>query len=343
MSDANNAPREQAQHYFGGQAVIEGVLIRSRRAIALAVRRPNGEIARLTLTPPAWAETRLRRVIGARGVIILLESLITGMRALNLSALIASEEEKGAAPTSAAASANPNADPSAPTEPPAATKGEKFFMGFSLIVGVLFGIALFFVVPSLAVAWIGTENGLWLVANLLEGLIRVAIFLLYIVGVGFLKDIKRLYGYHGAEHKTIHAAERGEELSVGAIRRYPKEHPRCGTSFLITVVLVTVIVFAFLPREPLWLLFLTRLAALPLIMGVSYEIIRWASLRAGGRLAAAINWPNKMAQKLTTREPEDGMIEVAMAAMRMAQAAQFESDSSQQASPSGAAASATDL
>ena len=319
MSSAQESPHR----LYGGQALIEGVMIRTKYAVAVAVRKPTGDIEKVRLELPKWSKTRWRNIFGLRGVIILVESVVTGMRALNLSARIAYEEEGEAA------------------DPNSKRVGEKIGFGLTLLIGLSLGLLLFLVLPNLAVIWIEGEDGFWLVANLIEGAIRIALFIGYIWAIGLLKDIRRMYAYHGAEHKTIAAAEHGDAGSIANIRQYPKEHPRCGTALLITTALITLVVFSFLPREPLWLLFLSRLAAIPFVLAISYEVIRWTSLHPGNFVAKIFNLPNLLTQKLTTREPDDDMIEVALAAMELAEAMGDGVDEMRR--PSGAEASATDL
>lgn len=321
MSPAQANPHK----FYGGQALIEGVMIRTKDAVAVAVRTPTGDIQKVRLELPKWSKTRLRNIFGLRGVIILVESVVTGMRALNLSARIAYEEE------GEREAADPNSK----------RVGEKIGFGFTLLLGLGLGLLLFLVLPNLAVLWLDGEDGFWLVANLIEGAVRIALFIGYIWVIGLLKDIKRMYAYHGAEHKTIAAAEHGDAGSIAAIRHYPKEHPRCGTALLITTALITLVVFSFLPREPLWLLFASRLAAIPFVLALSYEVIRWTSLHPSNFVAKILNLPNVLTQKLTTREPDDDMIEVALAAMELAEA--MGDGVNERQRPSGAEASATDL
>ena len=282
-------------HTYGGQAVIEGVMIRGQRNIAIAVRRPDGSIAlkRQPLTPIFTG--RLRRIPLARGVIAMAETLTLGMRALTYSANVAAEAE-----------------------------GEEISarsMAGMMAVSLTIAIGLFFLVPVLASDRLEGLLGSSLMANIAEGVIRLGLFLGYILLIGRMNDIRRVFMYHGAEHMTVHAQERGDPLNVAHIRRYPTAHPRCGTAFLLVVMVVAILAFIFVGREPFWWLIASRIVLVPLIAAVSYEVIRFSGRHAANPLVALITAPSLALQSLTTRQPDDDQIEIAIAAMQQAQAA----------------------
>ena len=285
-------------HTYGGQAVIEGVMIRGQRNIAVAVRRPDGSIAvkRQPLTPIFTGP--LRRIPLIRGVIAMAETLTLGMRALSYSANVAAEAE-----------------------------GEEISAGSMagmMAVSLTIAIGLFFLVPVLASDRLEGLLGSSLMANVAEGVIRLALFLGYILLIGRMNDIRRVFMYHGAEHMTVHAQERGDPLNVAHIRRYPTAHPRCGTAFLLVVMVVAIVAFIFVGREPFWWLIASRILLVPLIAAVSYEVIRFSGRHADNPLVALITAPSLALQSLTTRQPDDDQIEIAIAAMQQAQAADAE-------------------
>ena len=282
-------------HAYGGQAVIEGVMIRGQRNIAVAVRRPDGSIAvrRQPLTPIFTGP--LRRIPLIRGVIAMAETLTLGMRALSYSANVAAEAE-----------------------------GEEISAGSMagmMAVSLTIAIGLFFLVPVLASDRLEGLLGSSLMANVAEGVIRLGLFLGYILLIGRMNDIRRVFMYHGAEHMTVHAQERGDPLNVAHIRRYPTAHPRCGTAFLLVVMVVAIVAFIFVGREPFWWLIASRILLVPLIAAVSYEVIRFSGRHADNPLVALITAPSLALQSLTTRQPDDDQIEIAIAAMQQAQAA----------------------
>ena len=285
-------------HTYGGQAVIEGVMIRGQRNIAVAVRRPDGSIAvkRQPLTPIFTGP--LRRIPLIRGVIAMAETLTLGMRALSYSANVAAEAE-----------------------------GEEISAGSMagmMAVSLTIAIGLFFLVPVLASDRLEGLLGSSLMANVAEGVIRLGLFLGYILLIGRMNDIRRVFMYHGAEHMTVHAQERGDPLNIAHIRRYPTAHPRCGTAFLLVVMVVAIAAFIFVGREPFWWLIASRILLVPLIAAVSYEVIRFSGRHADNPLVALITAPSLALQSLTTRQPDDDQIEIAIAAMQQAQAADAE-------------------
>jgi len=264
-------------------------MIRGRRHVSVAVRRPDGGIASLCQPLSGLYTGRLRRFALVRGVIVLLETMTLGMRALTYSANVGMEAEGEELGKGAIAG----------------------MIGFAL----LFAIGLFFLVPLLASKSFEGALGSDLAANLAEGALRLAIFLAYILLIGRMAQIRRVFMYHGAEHMTVHAQERGEPLNVQTVRKYPAAHPRCGTAFLLVVLVVSVVVFAFVGREPLWWLITSRIVLIPVIASASYEVIRFSGRHADNRLVALVTAPSLALQALTTRAPDDDQIEIAIAAM----------------------------
>ena len=292
--DSMASPPSKNVALYGGQAVIEGVMIRGPERCALAVRRDDGTVKVHDLPLLKWTAGTLRRIPFVRGVLVLTETLVIGSRAYT----IASNEQL-----------------SSKSGEEGAELG-KVGTGVIITLGLLIGIGLFFMIPLFASRAVEEQSDL--LANIVEGGLRLVIFLAYIWAIGFLPDIKRMYGYHGAEHMTIHAHEAGLPLTKEAIRRFSPAHPRCGTSFLLTVVVVSILFFILLPREPLWFLIGSRIVLIPVIAAVSYEFIRFTGLRRHFRLVRWIGMPNLWLQSLTTDQPDDEMIDVAVSAMRAA-------------------------
>ena len=286
-------------------------MIRGQTCVSMAVRRPNGEI--LVETQPIgwrWART-IRRIPFVRGVIVLSEMLVVGTRALIFSANVASEEENKQVP-------NPDSlsqDGEAQTD-----KGpgglSSWAVASSVTVSLLLAIAIFFATPVFATglidSWLDTTN-IW--SNVIEGAIRLLMFVGYIGLIGLMPDIRRVFAYHGAEHMTIHAREHGQPLDVGSIRQFGTAHPRCGTAFILVVLVVAIIVHVFWTPPGLVDRVISRVVVLPLIAGLSYEIIRFSGFHANNILVKAIIWPNLLLQALTTRQPDDDQIEVAIRAL----------------------------
>lgn len=290
---------------YGGQAVMEGVMIRGQRNMSVAVRRPDGSIA-LLCTPLSQLFTgRLRRVPLVRGVIALIETLTLGMRALTYSANVGVEAEGEELGSAAVAG----------------------MIGIALV----FGVGLFFVIPVFASrsleGWVGSD----LASNLIEGIIRLGIFLAYIVLIGKMEGIRRVFMYHGAEHMTVHAQERGDSLDVESVRKYATAHPRCGTAFLLVVMVVAVVAFVFTGREPLWWLVVSRIVLVPVIAAAAYEVIRLSGRYSANPLVGLITRPSLALQSLTTRQPDDDQIEIAIAAMTQA----IDADEAEVAGPPG--------
>jgi uncharacterized protein YqhQ len=289
-------PSQKPPVLYGGQAVIEGVMIRGQSRAALAVRRPDGIIVRRSIPLETWANSALRGVPFLRGVLVLLETLLVGMKSLTISA------------NEAAADENPEED----------QQISSIAMASLLTVSLVLGIGIFFLIPVLVSRVIENAGANDFTANLVEGGIRLGLFIGYVWIIGKMNDIKRVFGYHGAEHMVVHAHEAGEPLTVESVRRFPPAHPRCGTSFLMTVVIVSIIMFMFFPRDPFWFLVVSRIVLVPVIAGISYEFIRFAGKHQGNIWIRLISSPNILLQDLTTRQPDDGMMEVAITAINYA-------------------------
>lgn len=278
---------------FGGQAVIEGVMMRGPHRLAVAIRRPAGDIVVEAQPFSSWASRyRLLRLPFFRGVVALVESLVLGIKYLSFSAELALEEEGEE------------------------LKPRDLILTVALALGVAIGI--FVIIPAmlamLAHSWLPLYG-----QNLLEGLLRLALFLAYIAAISRVKDIQRVFQYHGAEHKVINALEAGEELTLDRVRSYSTLHPRCGTSFLLLVLLLSIFFFSFLGKGGIWWRILSRIALLPLVAGSAYEIIKWASRNINSPVVRLVVAPGLWLQKFTTREPDDGMLEVALKALWAAQ------------------------
>ncbi len=274
----------------GGQAVIEGVMMRGVDHWSLAVRKPDESIGVRDFPLVSWmVRYPYLKVPVVRGVVALVESLAIGVRALTMSAneSLGEEEEE-------------------------LSKKE---IAVTLVVALGFAIALFFLAPlfltGLLDRWLGEGFLFWLV----EGVVRVAIFVVYIVVVTQLPDLRRVFEYHGAEHMSIHALEHGEPLTPDAVGKYRTLHLRCGTSFLLVVLVVSIFVFAAVGRPAWYWLVLSRIVLIPLIAGISYEIIKWAGRHESSAFVRAIMWPGLAMQWLTTRQPDRAQIEVAIAAL----------------------------
>jgi len=277
--------------YYGGQAVIEGVMVRGPHTMAVAVRRPDGTVALKSEALSGLYTGFLRKTPLVRGVVVLWETLALGMRALAYSAQVAAGEDEGEGETSSV------------------------YVWPTMAVTFILVAAVFFVGPVLLTGWLeGRLGGTGAVVA--EGVLRLALFLVYVWGIGLLPDIRRVFAYHGAEHRAIHAYEAGRPLEVDAVRPFPNAHPRCGTGFLLTVMVVALVVFTLLGSPPLWWRLLSRVVLLPVIASLSYEAIRLGMLI---ERVPILNWllkPNLLLQSMTTRDPEDDQIEVALAALQ---------------------------
>jgi uncharacterized protein YqhQ len=310
-----------AEFNYGGQAVMEGVMMRGSKAMAVAIRAPNGQIV-------VRSEPLNQRIYGGwmakvpivRGITMLWDTLVLGTRTLMLSADIAAQEpEQKARPAVAASTGAAAAGGAAPTSGDGTQKS--FFSDpvawGTMLLSLVLGVGLFFLLPALLAKWLDPLIESALLSNLVESLIRLALVLLYVWAVGMVPDIGRVYAYHGAEHKTVHAYEAGEPLTVEAIQAHTTAHTRCGTAFILIVVFVSVVVFSLLGRpSSLWLRLGSRILFLPLISGIAYEWLKFSARHESAWWARVLIAPGLAMQKLTTREPEDAMVEVAVAALK---------------------------
>ena len=280
----------------GGQAVIEGVMMRSPRSMAVAVRKPNGEIVVKRQGLTFFSEkSSLGKLPLLRGILTLLSALVLGIQALNFSANQALSEEE--------------------------QETSSWTMSITFAVALCFGIFLFFLVPLYLTKWMRfaipmiSDSGL--LFNLVDGVIRLIIFLLYLWSISFSKEIRRVFQYHGAEHKSIFAFEAGEELTVDRVKGYSCLHPRCGTSFLLIVMVVSILVFALIPHSlPFGYKVASRVIFIPLIAGISYEIIRFADRKKEKKGIQVLIRPGLWLQRLTAHEPSEDQIAVALRALQ---------------------------
>jgi uncharacterized protein YqhQ len=278
---------------YGGQALIEGVLMRGRDALAVALRHPDGQIVYATeRLDSGFHGTRWSKWPFVRGLVVLYETLVMGTRWLVRSANLQAQSE--------------------------GVELGRWSVALLLGMTLLAGVGIFFLLP-LAVATVtaaNVENGL--VQHLIEGLVRVAIFLGYLVLIGRAPDIRRVFQYHGAEHMTIHALEAGGPLTVAEVRRYPTAHQRCGTEFLVVVILLSIIAFSIVGRQDPLVMVGSRLLLIPVIAAVGYEILRFGAKHRANPLVKVLLYPGLLVQMITTKQPDDSMIEVAIVSMEQA-------------------------
>jgi uncharacterized protein YqhQ len=298
----DQALSDQPKFNYGGQAVIEGVMIRGRSHFSLAVRRQDGRIEHRREPLNNWYTGRARGIPLVRGVIALAETLILGVRTLRLSANLAIADQE--------------------QEDESEIPG--WVMGTTLAVSLVVGIGVFFLLPLLIVWAVDDILRSDLLSEIVEGGIRLALLLAYIWVIGFLGDIKRVFGYHGAEHMAVHTYEAGLPLSIENVRKFNTAHPRCGTAFLLTVALVSIVVFALLLGPPMEWRIASRVLLLPVIAAISYEIIRFSGTHQNHWVGRVLARPGLLLQRLTTREPDDSQIEVAIVAMESALSADGE-------------------
>jgi uncharacterized protein YqhQ len=280
---------------IGGQAVLEGVMMRGPSNWSLAVRKPDGEIAHVNKKIDSMmARHRFWRLPVIRGIIALGESLAIGFRALAISANYAAQEEGD--------------------EEEVSTEIGRGALIFAFAIAIGFALLLFKVTPALLTSWLPIETTGYFVV--VEGLIRVSLFILYLVVISFLPDLKRVFQYHAAEHKAINAYEAGEELTPERVQRFSLIHPRCGTAFLLWVMVIAIFVFAFV-GQPVWYwLIASRILLLPVIAGIAYELIRFAGKHSDNPILMAMLAPGLWLQRLTTREPGLDQLEVSIKALK---------------------------
>jgi uncharacterized protein YqhQ len=283
---------EKKKYNYGGQAVIEGVMIRGRTTVVTAIRRPTGDIVLDVKPAPATQKSWARRTPLIRGVIILLEAMVMGIKSLLYSANIAMEEEGEKIPA-------------------------KAIWGM-MLVSVAIAVGLFFIAPLFLTKLVNTYLPNTFFFALIEGVIRLAIFLGYLWIIGRMSDIKRVFTYHGAEHKAVNAFEAGVPMTPDDIRAYSRAHVRCGTSFLFFVMLIAIVVFSLAGRQTLWIMVLTRIVLLPVIMGLGYEMIYFGAKHTKNWFMKILLTPGLLLQSMTTGEPDNQQLEVAIAALNKA-------------------------
>jgi len=278
-----------AEFHYGGQAVIEGVMMRGQKHMATVVRRPDGELTDSTQPLPSLYTGRARSAPLLRGIIVLIEAMVLGVQTLMYSANVSLEEE--------------------------GEKVEGWFIWVTLAFSLVAAVAIFFVVPLFITDRIQLESNV--IFHVIEGVIRLAIFIGYLKLISLLPDIKRVFAYHGAEHKTINAYEAGVPLEVEAVKEYSKAHTRCGSGFMFMVLLLAIVVFSLvgIAKPTFWMMLLSRILLVPVIAALGYEVIYFGARHTKNPLVRAIMAPGLWLQSMTTREPDDGQIEVAIAAL----------------------------
>ena len=292
---------------YGGQAVIEGVLMRGKYAVAMANRAPNNEIILHQEKLTGVYTSKLTKIPFLRGLIGLWDALGLGMRYLTISANVQTGDDE---------------------------KIEGPMLYITLAISLFFGIGLFFLAPALVSGLLARyiEMSAW-VSNLFEGLFRLVLLILYLWVIGKMPDIQRVFMYHGAEHKTINAYENGAELTVENVATYPLQHPRCGTSFILTLVLLSILLFSLLGPLPLYLRLLSRLLMIPVLAGLAYEYVHLLSKHLDHPFVRFIIKPNLALQNMTTREPTKDMLEVSIQAFNLMTALENENEVNQVISP----------
>jgi uncharacterized protein YqhQ len=281
---------EKSFHY-GGQAVFEGVMIRGREGVAISMRQPNGELSVERQPLASIYKGRLREMPLIRGIIALIETLVLGTQSLLHSVQVATAEEVG-------------------------EKIPTAVLWGTVAVSLALGVALFFMVPLFATRYlIDPYIDSNLLRNVFEGLIRIGIFIAYLKLIGLIPDIKRVFAYHGAEHKVVNAYEAGVPLDLESVKNYSTAHARCGTAFLFIVLIVAIFVFALVGQPTLWIRILSRVALIPVIAVISYEIMKFGAAHINNKVVRVLLAPGLTLQSMTTREPDDGQIEAAISAL----------------------------
>lgn len=314
-----------AKFYYGGQAVMEGVMMRGRKTAAMAVRCPDNSIYLYeeALSPKLY-QNRLFRLPFLRGMLLLWEMLVLGTRLMTLSTNIATgaidpvrrDDPRGRLPVGGddAAEINMNDSPLDQPERPPQIGGLALVL--TLIVSLGFAIAVFFLGPLLITGLLHNQIGQGWLNLTLEGIIRLALLVGYLYLIGRVPDIQRVFGYHGAEHKTINAMEHGDPLDIPHVRRASRVHTRCGTGFLLLVMVVSIVVFALVGSPALPLKIVSRIVLVPVVAGIAYELMRLGAANYRYRVVRWLLAPGLALQSLTTREPDDSMIECAIAALQ---------------------------
>jgi uncharacterized protein YqhQ len=277
--------------HYGGQAVFEGVMIRGKEGVAISVRQPNGELNTVRQPLAGIYKGRLREMPLIRGIIALVETLVLGTQSLLHSAQVVAAEEGG-------------------------EKIPTALLWGTVAISLALGVALFFMVPLFTTRYlIDPYINSALLSNIFEGLIRIAIFIAYLKLISLMPDIKRVFEYHGAEHKVVNAYEAGVPLEVESVKNYSTAHARCGTAFLFIVLIVAILVFALVGQPTLWIRILSRIALIPVIAVISYEIMKFGAVHINNKVVRVLLAPGLMLQSMTTREPDDSQIEAAISAL----------------------------
>lgn len=282
-------PEPASSLYYGGQAVVEGVMIRGPRHMAIAVRAPDGRIVERSEALGGVYTGAVRRIPIIRGVIVLYETLALGIRALTWSSQVAAGQDEEE------------------------VSNAQLYVSLAIVLLLVAGI--FFAGPVLLTSWLGRVIGNDYAEVAAEGVLRLAMLVAYVWLIGRMKEVRRVFAYHGAEHRAIHAYEHGRNLTPAAVREYPNAHPRCGTAFLLTVMVISLVVFVLLGTPPIWVRIVERIALIPVIAALAYEVLRIAQRFGDNPIFALIYRPNIWLQSLTTRDPDDAQIEVAIAAL----------------------------
>lgn len=293
----------------GGQAVIEGVMMRGQKGVATAVRTSDGNIVvDFKDIIPCTKKNKFLGLPFIRGFVSLIESLIIGIKTLNYSALFFEDEEDEEEPSKFEKW----------LEKVLGDKANDLIMAFSLIISLVFAVGIFFILPTFLANLFSRVSSNSIVLNFFEGIIRVAIFIMYIYLIGRMSDIERIFQYHGAEHKTVFCYENEDELKPCKALKYSRFHPRCGTNFLFLVMIVSIIVFSFTKWNSLAERVIWRIVLLPIVSGITYEIIKWMG-KSESKISKILSYPGLMLQRLTTREPSEDQLEVAIKALKVAE------------------------
>jgi uncharacterized protein YqhQ len=288
----------------GGQALIEGVMMKGPNDIAMAVRKSDGEIVVKREPVSRIEKSKIVKIPIIRGGIALINSMVTGIKALTYSAEFFEEgieEEKGKFELWLGKKFG--------------DKSKDIMTYISVALAVAMAILVFMIIPTILINFLKNKISNTVILTGLEGILKIFMFIGYIIFISRLKEIQRVFEYHGAEHKAIHCYESGKPLTVENAKKFTTMHPRCGTSFLLIVLVISILIFSLLGWKSIILRIAMKLLLLPLVAGISYEIIKWAG-KSDSKFAAVISWPGLMMQKLTTREPDDKQLEVAIEALK---------------------------
>lgn len=298
------------KHSVGGQAVIEGVMMRGAEGTATAVRLEDGSISLdIKKTEPLAKKYKFLGLPIIRGFVALIESMVVGIQTLNYSASLFEEDDEDYKPSKFEEIFSKIFK----------EKSNDILIGISLFISIIFSVGLFFILPTYAANILKSVNiSNTVVLNLFEGLIRVALFILYLYLIGKMSDIQRVFQYHGAEHKTVFCYENNKELTPENAAKFSRFHPRCGTNFLFLVMIVSILLFSLTGWQSLGIRIASRILLLPIVSGLTYEIIKWMGKNESG-LSKAMAYPGLMLQKLTTREPDNSQLEVAIKALKAAE------------------------